>query len=104
MGKIQIESWDVGADGELNAENMKQKLKRQGYHCTMYTFSPGTDFPDHTHPISKKDSIISGRFEFTMYGETVVLKPGEMVVVPKDTVHNARVIGNEKVIFFDATK
>lgn len=104
MGKIQIEPWNEGVDGALSAENMKMKLKSQGYHCTMYTFSPGTDFPDHTHPISKKDSIISGRFEFTMYGETVVLKPGEMVVVPKDTVHNARVVGNEKVVFFDATK
>ena len=103
MGKIQIEPWNESVDGSLCAENMKKKLRKQGYHCTMYTFSPGTDFPDHTHSISKKDSIITGRFQFTMFGETVVLKPGDMVDVPKNTVHNARVVGNENVVFFDAT-
>lgn len=104
MGKIQIEHWNEGADGRLSVENMEKKLKKQGYRCMMYEFSPGTNFPDHTHGISKKDSIVTGQFQFTMFGETVVLKPGDMVDVPKDTVHNAKVVGNESVTFFDATK
>ena len=104
MGKIEIEEWNEAVDGKLCQDNMEKKLKKQGYNFMTYRFSPGTDFPDHTHSISKKDAIISGRFEFTMFGETVVLKPGQMVKVPKNTVHNARVIGNESVTFFDATQ
>ena len=104
MGKIEIEEWNEAEDGKLCQQNMEKKLKRQKYNFMTYTFSRGTNFPDHTHSISKKDAIISGRFEFTMYGETVELKPGDMVKVPKGTVHNARVLGNESVTFFDATQ
>ncbi|KAK6184542.1 hypothetical protein SNE40_006994 [Patella caerulea] len=102
--RIQIEKWDAAKDGDMNEENMKRKLKSQGYNYIVYEFSPGTDFPDHTHPMSKKDSIISGEFEFSMYGETVILTPGDMVEVPSNTVHNARVVGSKSVKFFDATK
>lgn len=102
--KIKVEKWDQSVDGILTVESMEKKLRKQGYHCTQYEFSPGTNFPDHTHSISKKDSIVTGRFRFSMYGETVVLQPGDMVEVPKGTVHNAQVEGNESVIFFDATR
>ncbi|KAK7087472.1 hypothetical protein V1264_021519 [Littorina saxatilis] len=101
---MNIERWDQAKDGELTESNMKRKLEKQGYNYIMYTFSPGTDFPDHTHTVSKKDSILTGRFQFAMHGETVVLQPGDMVEVPKNTVHNARVVGKENVVFFDATK
>lgn len=102
--KIKIEKWNESADGKLSVKSMEDKLHRQGFKCMMYEFCPGTNFPDHTHSVSKKDSIVTGRFQFTMYGETVVLQPGDMVEVPKHTVHNAKVVGNESVVFFDATK
>ncbi|XP_045172863.1 uncharacterized protein LOC123534614 [Mercenaria mercenaria] len=102
--KIKVEKWDDSVDGTLSVEAMEKKLRKQGYHCTQYQFSPGTNFPDHTHSISKKDSIVTGQFQFCMYGETIILKPGDMVEVPKNTVHNAKVVGNESVVFFDATK
>ncbi|KAL4223803.1 hypothetical protein ACF0H5_017269 [Mactra antiquata] len=102
--KIKIEKWDPNVDGILTVENMEKKLEKQGYTCTQYEFSPGTNFPDHTHAVSKKDSIVSGKFQFCMFGETVILEPGDMVDVPKHTIHNAKVVGNEPVIFFDATK
>jgi hypothetical protein len=50
---------------------MCRYLKQQGYSTTVYRFSPGTEFPDHSHGVSKKDSIISGRFLFRMGGEEV---------------------------------
>lgn len=104
MPELRVEKWDSERDGPINEKSMRDKLKSQGYSCTRYTFPPGTDFPDHTHSVSKKDSIISGQFRFAMYGKEVVLKPGDMVVVPAGVVHNASVVGNESVVFFDATK
>lgn len=99
-----IEHWDKDKDGELSADNMRKKLKNQGYNCTQYTFPPGTTFPDHTHDVNKKDAIVSGLFKFTMYGKEVVLKPGDTIEVPRNTVHNAEVVGTENVLFFDSTK
>ena len=104
MSELKVEHWNSEKDGPLNETSMRNKLKSQGYSCTRYTFPPGTDFPDHTHSVSKKDSIISGQFRFAMLGNEVILRPGDMVVVPAGVVHNASVVGKESVIFFDATK
>ena len=102
--KLKIEPWDPAKDGELSAQSMRRKLESQGYRCIEYTFPPGTDFPNHTHGVSKKDAIVTGRFRFTMFGETVILKAGDMLEVPKGVVHSASVVGNEDVVFFDSTK
>ena len=104
MAELRVEKWDSERDGPLSEKSMRNKLKSEGYSCTRYTFPPGTDFPDHTRSVSKKDSIISGQFRFAMLGKEVILQPGDMVVVPAGIVHNASVVGNESVIFFDATK
>ena len=50
------------------------------------------------------DAITSGQMQFCMYGQTVVLNSGDMVQVPKNTVHNAKVVGNKDVTFFDSTR
>ena len=57
MSGLQVEKWNTEIDGPLNEASMRRKLKSQGYSCIKYTFPPGTDFPDHTHNASKKDSI-----------------------------------------------
>lgn len=102
--ELQVEKWNTETDGTLNEASMRRKLKSQGYSCIKYTFPPGTDFPDHTHNVSKKDSIIAGQFRFAMKGREVILQPGDMIEVPAGVVHNASVIGSESVVFFDATK
>ena len=99
MSELKVEHWNSEKDGPLNETSMRIKLKSQGYSCITYTFPPGTDFPDHTHSVCKKDSIISGQFRFAMLGKEVILQPGDMLVV-----HNASVVGKESVVFFDATK
>lgn len=50
-------------------------LKKQGYLTTTYTFSPGTQFPYHSHDVNKKDSIVSGQFLFGMQGDEVRPSP-----------------------------
>lgn len=102
--ELVVEHWNSSKDGELTAANMQSKLEKQGYQCIHYTFSPGTVFPDHTHCVSKKDAILSGMFQFGMYGKTVLLRAGDTIEVPKEVVHNASVVGNETVQFVDASK
>lgn len=103
MSEPKIEHWNEAKDGVLNAANMMKKLEKEGYGCMQYTFTAGTVFPDHCHEVSKKDAIITGEFQFTIYGKTIVLLPGDTVEVPKGTVHNAKVVGKESVVFIDAS-
>ena len=103
-GKINLLKWDESIDGALCEGNMEKKLRTMGYSTCKYVFQPGTNFPDHTHSYTKMDAITTGRFQMQMFGQTVVLVPGDILEVPKDTVHNARVVGNDDVTFFDSSK
>ncbi|RUS90679.1 hypothetical protein EGW08_001579 [Elysia chlorotica] len=101
---INLIKWDTTIDGKLSDASMEEKLQRMGYHSIKYTFSPGTDFPDHTHNVTKMDAITTGKFFFSMHGQNLVMEPGDIVEVPKQVVHNAHVVGSESVTFFDSTK
>jgi quercetin dioxygenase-like cupin family protein len=103
-GKVHVEKWDSEKDGPLTETAMRHKLTSQGYSCSTYTFRAGEAWPDHTHDISKKDAVVSGRLMVRMYGEKVILQPGDVVDVPRDTVHSAAVEGIEPVLFIDSTK
>lgn len=77
---------------------------QQGYDCCDYTFVPGVIFPDHTHDVTKRDAVISGRFLIGMGSQEVILEAGDSVLIPAGAVHNAKVIGSEPVLFIDASK
>uniref|UniRef100_A0A158QII8 Neur_chan_LBD domain-containing protein n=1 Tax=Rodentolepis nana TaxID=102285 RepID=A0A158QII8_RODNA len=101
MGDLQITHWDEKKDGVFSSNKMKAMLEKEGFTVIPYTFSPGTDFPNHTHNVDKKDAITAGKFSFTMHGKTVVLSAGDTIFVPKNTVHAAHVVGDEDPIDFD---
>ncbi|CAC5393384.1 unnamed protein product [Mytilus coruscus] len=77
-------------------KNMEKKLRTKVIVILNIVSNLG-QFPDHTPEVFEKDAIISGHFQFSMYGQTVVLEPGDIVEVPKHTIHNARVVGSEKM-------
>lgn len=101
---LHVEHWSEKTDGPLNEANMRKKLAAEGYKCIKYVFSPGTDFPDHTHSETKKDAILEGQFRFAMFGKEVILQPGDIVEVPRGVVHNATVVSSQPAVFFDTTK
>lgn len=101
---LSVERWDEARLGPLSEGAMREKLRAEGYSVTRYVFSPGTVFDYHDHGVSKKDSILSGKFLFRMRGQDVVLGPGDMIEVPAGELHYAEVVGAEPVVFFDASK
>ena len=90
--------------GFLTEQNMKKKLENEGFSVVIYTYLPGTYFPEHSHSIDKKDTVISGQFRMTAMGQEFILGPGDMLLVPANTVHTAEVIGKNPVVSLDATK
>ena len=71
---------------------LRRKLEKRGYHVSLYTYSPGTRFPDHRHDVDKIDAVLSGRFRMKMGGRAVILEAGDCLVVPRGTVHSAEVV------------
>jgi mannose-6-phosphate isomerase-like protein (cupin superfamily) len=101
---MQIEHWDEIRDGRLTEANMRRKLEDRGYSVSRYVYPPGTHFPEHDHGVDKIDGVLAGRFRMSMGGGSVVLEPGDLLVVPKHVFHSAEVVGEEPVVSLDAIR
>jgi len=96
-------SWNP-VEGPLTEAALRAKLEALGYRVARYVYEPGTVFPDHKHDVDKIDAVLSGRFRLVVRGHTKVLGPGEWIEIPRGTVHNATVMGDEPVVSLDAMK
>ena len=64
------------------------------------TFEPGSPAPMHHHPEQQIAIIVSGELEFTVGGETRVMRRGECVVIPPGVPHGG-VAGPEGCVAVD---
>ena len=56
-------------------------------------FAPGAGFPRHSHPGEEIIYVLQGTLEYDVAGKPVTLNAGEVLFVPKGTVHAARNVG-----------
>lgn len=54
--------------------------------------------PEHQHPHEQTAIVQEGRFEMTFAGETRILKPGDVAVIPGDTPHSGRALTRCQII------
>lgn len=50
-------------------------------------FETGAEGSAHTHPHTQCSYVLSGRFLYTVEGESVELNPGDSIVVPSNLLH-----------------
>ena len=103
MSAPRLEHWNANL-GEITVRSMRAHLESQGYSVARYDYLPGTVFNDHTHHVDKKDAVVSGRFKIRIEGKDYILSRGDMIEIPADTVHSAKVIGDDTVVSLDATR
>lgn len=101
---MTVHRWNAAADGEFSEAALRARLEALGYRVARYNYPPGTVFPDHRHAVDKIDAVVSGRFRLVIGGHLALLGPGDWVAVPRGTVHNAAVVGEEPVVSLDAIK
>lgn len=101
METMGIEYWHP-AGTELDETALVEQLAARGCRVSRYVYPPGTCFPDHSHGVAKIEVVLAGRFRMGMAGASVVLEPGQAIHVPRGTVHNAEVVGDEPVVSLDA--
>jgi mannose-6-phosphate isomerase-like protein (cupin superfamily) len=54
--------------------------------------------------MDKIDAVLAGQFRISMQAESVVLRAGDAVYVPKNVEHIAEVVGTDPVVSLDAVK
>ena len=62
-------------------------------------FETGSVGAVHTHPHTQLSYVLSGRFDYTVDGETAHLRPGDSIVVPSGLPHGTVCV--EKGVLLD---
>ena len=63
-----------------------------------WTVAEGSGFPEHAHPHEQIAMVAEGRFEMTVAGETRVLDPGTVAVIPPNVRHSGRALTSCRLI------
>ncbi len=53
---------------------------------------PGAELPEHSHPQDQIANVLEGEFELTVDGETQVLVPGQVALIPGNVPHSGRAL------------
>ena len=69
------------------------------YALRMVELAPGGHSPHHHHPYEHENFVVEGRGRVLMDGEWHDLKPGDVVYVPANTVHQYANAGAETFRF-----
>lgn len=64
----------------------------EGMTIAYWEIEAGAPLPTHSHVHEQVANVISGEFELTVDGETRVLGPGSVAVIPGNVVHSGRAI------------
>jgi len=57
-----------------------------------WDLDPGATIPPHSHPHEQVTSLISGEMEMSVGGDTRLIGPGSVAVVPPGTEHSVRAL------------
>jgi quercetin dioxygenase-like cupin family protein len=86
----------------VNLENIAGREIVPGFtarfvHSEHMTFSywqvkAGAVLPEHSHPHEQVANLITGSFEMTVAGETSILAPGMVAVIPPEAKHRGRAL------------
>jgi quercetin dioxygenase-like cupin family protein len=63
-----------------------------------WDITAGSPLPEHSHPHEQVVNVLEGTLELTATGETHVLEPGSVVVIPPDIPHSGKAVTHCKVI------
>ena len=58
----------------------------------------GAELPEHFHVHEQVTRLVRGSFELTLDGETRLLEPGDIVVIPSNAKHSGRALEACKIV------
>ena len=86
----------VEVNGLLSKKVIKGYTARSIHTGTMtflyWTVEAGATMPVHTHVHEQVANVLKGKFELTVNGETKILEPGIVAVIPPNVSHGGKAI------------
>ena len=80
-------------DGKEIAPGFRARFVHTGNMTLSYwQIESGAALPAHDHPHEQVVNMIEGQFELTVDGESRILEPGQVVVIPPEIPHSGRAV------------
>ncbi len=73
-----------------DADRARDILVREGYSTYIWSDSPGTYYPTHTHPDYEVRWVVEGEVVIGVGKKEYILKPGDRIELEPHTPHWAR--------------
>lgn len=69
-------------------------------HMTMafWNVKTGSQLPEHSHPHEQITTVLEGSFEMNVAGESSIMEPGSVVVIPANVKHHGKSITDCRLI------
>jgi len=84
-------------------EAITAAMKREGFEPKLITNAPGFIYETHRHPETKLLVCLEGSMNVKVENEEYLFEPGDKLMIPGDTDHNA-VVGDKGCVFFWSEK
>ena len=89
-------------------DDIESKELIPGYHAKMihsermttiyWHIDKNAPLPEHSHPHEQIAHIIEGTFELTIEGNTKILEPGMVAVIPSNAKHSGKAISDCRLL------
>ncbi len=61
-------------------------------------------YPEHRHPFDEVRMILSGELSFNVNGNQLLLRSGDKIIIPSNTKHSQKVLGQDPCVSLVANK
>ena len=85
-------------DYQPNSVVSRVLLKKSTGTITVFAFDEGEGLSEHTAPFDAYVQILDGEAEITISSEPVILKSGEMIIMPANQPHSLKALTRFKML------
>ena len=71
-----------------NKEQVCALFEKDGLELFEENWPEGTVIPEHRHPFDEVRMIVKGRILYNVSGNKVLLRPGDKIIIPSNTLHS----------------
>ncbi len=92
----------------LNVHNLPESEPLPGYKLryrhsgamtfAFWTIEAAAPLPEHSHPHEQVANVIEGEYELTIDGESQVLRPGMLAVIPPHAPHSGKALTDCRIV------
>lgn len=75
-------------------EQIRMMFFSEGLKPLEEVYPPQSEVPDHRHPFDEIRVVVSGEIMLNIAGNRLLLRPGDRIEIPSNTLHSTRVEGD----------